>query len=241
MLDAEPTLRWLTERPIAHRGLHDDNQGICENSLSAFRAAADAGYAIECDVRLSADGVPMVFHDDDLDRLTERSGPVDSLTAAELETLRIGRTQDTIPTFRSLLDLVGGRVPIVAELKGRSAESDKGFAAALEPIVAAYAGTLALMSFDDWLIEAAASMGHRLPIGLTAEGTRSETIQRHRDLFERHCSFASYNVHHLPNPFTQWLREEKRLPVISWTVRSSEDRERSGRHADQMTFEGFRP
>ncbi len=53
-----------------------------ENSLAAFKAAVDNGYAIECDLQISADGVPVVFHDDTLDRLTSETGPVRSRTAA---------------------------------------------------------------------------------------------------------------------------------------------------------------
>ena len=69
-----PQLRefdWLVARPIAHRGLHAKSKGIIENTESAFAAAIKGNYAIECDVQLAADGEAMVFHDDDLDRLTE--------------------------------------------------------------------------------------------------------------------------------------------------------------------------
>ena len=59
-------LAWLTERPIAHRGYHDMNNRVWENTLSAFARAGEHGYAIECDVHLSSDGVPVVFHDDTL-------------------------------------------------------------------------------------------------------------------------------------------------------------------------------
>ena len=67
-------LAWLTERPIAHRGLHDGNVAVMENSLSAFEAAIAGGYAIECDVMLSKDRVPVVFHDASLERVTGATG-----------------------------------------------------------------------------------------------------------------------------------------------------------------------
>jgi glycerophosphoryl diester phosphodiesterase len=66
---------WLTERPIAHRGLHDRAAGILENTLSAADAAIARRFPIECDVQLSADGEAMVFHDHTLDRLTTERGP----------------------------------------------------------------------------------------------------------------------------------------------------------------------
>ena len=84
-----PQLRefdWLVARPIAHRGLHAKSKGIIENTEGAFAAAIKGNYAIECDVQLTADGEAMVFHDDDLDRLTEAKGPVKAFTAKELKT-----------------------------------------------------------------------------------------------------------------------------------------------------------
>ena len=80
-----PSLRdWLTARPIAHRGLHDAASGVIENTASAFQAALDGGYGIECDVQISADGEAMVHHDHTLGRLTDGSGFLEAMTAAEL-------------------------------------------------------------------------------------------------------------------------------------------------------------
>ena len=110
-------LRWLTARPIAHRGFHDLRRGRPENTLAAFDAAVEARYAIECDLHISADGVPVVFHDDELERLTGEPGAVRDRTAAELGDLRVAGTGEWIPTLDELLALVGGRVPLVIELK----------------------------------------------------------------------------------------------------------------------------
>ena len=233
-------LGWLSARPIAHRGLHDGNVRVMENSLSAFRAAMDAGYAIECDVMLSKDRVPVVFHDTTLERVTSESGRTVDRTAEALGRIRLGSSDDTIPSVAELLELVGGSVPIVMEMKGLSAADDLGVFDALSPLVDAYKGPLALMSFDPWLIDQALA-ATRLPVGLTAESLRPENLAEHRDVYERGCRFVSYNVHHLPNPFVEWVRQEQGAPVITWTVRTSEDVEQTRRHADQMTFEGFLP
>ena len=96
-------LSWLTARPIAHRGFHDLNKLRWENTLSAFAAAADRGYAIECDVHLTADGVPVVIHDGDLKRLTGQDGFVWQRTSAEIAALKVGGTQDHPPTLGELL------------------------------------------------------------------------------------------------------------------------------------------
>lgn len=99
----------------AHRGLHSATRA--ENSMSAFRAAVDAGYGIELDVRLSSDGEVVVFHDSTLERVTDGEGRVDSKTLSELRTLRLLGTDDTVPTFREVLNLVDGRVPLLVEIK----------------------------------------------------------------------------------------------------------------------------
>src|SRR4030095_14841500 len=103
-------LRWLTARPIAHRGYHDIRRGRPENTLAAFDAAVEAHYAIECDLHISADGLPVVFHDADLARLTGATGQIRDRTAAELGDLRIAGTGEWIPTLDELLSLVAGRV-----------------------------------------------------------------------------------------------------------------------------------
>jgi glycerophosphoryl diester phosphodiesterase len=106
--------------PLCHRGYHDLSRGIVENSLSAFSAAIDAGYGIELDIQLSADGQAVVFHDDTLDRVAEATGLVIDRTAAELGTIRLKHSRDTIPTFAETLALVAGRAPLLVELKDQS-------------------------------------------------------------------------------------------------------------------------
>ena len=112
-------LDWLTARPVAHRGLHDAPNGIIENTPSAFAAAVAGNYAIECDLQISADGEAMVHHDDALGRLTDGSGRLDAMTAAELKRVPFRATADRMITVGDLCDLVAGRAPLVIELKSR--------------------------------------------------------------------------------------------------------------------------
>jgi len=233
---------WLRDRPIAHRGLHDGNRTAFENSMTAFRRAIEYGFAIECDIHLSADRVPMVFHDARLERLTGDPRALGDVSADELGTLRLGTSGDGVPTFAALLDLVRGRVPIIAELKGTDPATDRDVVDRLRPLVEPYEGQLALMSFDDWLVrDAVATFGSGRPVGLTAEGVSEAELQRHSVMFASGCAFTSYNVHHLPNAFADHVRRDRGLPLISWTVRTPDDARRSERYADQMTFEGFMP
>src|SRR4029079_7275604 len=110
---------WLTARPIAHRGLHDAASGAIENTPSAFRAAVEAGYGIECDIQVSADGEAMVHHDDALGRLTEGAGPLAAMTCAELKRIAFKATADRMLTLGELCEHVAERVALVIEIKSR--------------------------------------------------------------------------------------------------------------------------
>ena len=233
-------IAWLTERPIAHRGLHDGNRTRWENTLSAFAAAANKGFSIECDVHLTADGVPVVFHDDHLSRLAGTTGFVWQRTAAEMGALRIGRTSDHAPTLRETLDLVAGRVPLVIELKGMPGH-DEGLVAAVARDLERYDGKAAIMSFDHWLIRDFARHAPGVAAGLTATGVAPHELEAHFSMLANGISFVSFDVTQLPNPFVSFVRDRLVMPVITWTVRGPDAVDATRRHADQMTFEGFDP
>ena len=110
---------WLTARPVAHRGLHDAAAGVIENTATAFEAAIKGNYAIECDLQISADGEAMVHHDDVLGRLTDGTGRLDALSAAELKQAPFRATSDCMLNLGELCDLVASRATLVIELKSR--------------------------------------------------------------------------------------------------------------------------
>ena len=230
---------WLAERAIAHRGYHDMNHQVWENTLSAFSRAIEAGFAIECDLQYASDGVPVVFHDDDLKRLCNIGGDVREKTSAELGLLSIGGTADKVPTLKKLLDLCAGRVPLVLELKGRQGDDD-GFAASVLETLEGNQGKVALMSFDTWLLKDLKELGSPYPVGLTAEGTEPEKFFAHDDAMHAGLDFISYAWDHLPNAFITAQRQ-RGIPVITWTVRNDEAIRHTFANADQMTFEGFDP
>ena len=104
-------------RRYAHRGLHCAQDGIPENSLPAFRRAVEAGYGIELDLHLTTDGQLVVFHDDTLDRVCGVTGRVDEKSYAELQQLRLLGTEERIPLFSEVLDIVAGKIPMIVEVK----------------------------------------------------------------------------------------------------------------------------
>lgn len=234
-------LSWLTAEPVAHRGYHDLNKAVWENTLSAFSRAIEAGFAIECDVQLAADSVPVIFHDDDMARLTGIKGDVRERTSAELSLLAVGQTKDRVPTLKQLLALTAGKVPLVIELKGRAGEGvDDGFAEAVLDDLEGYKGHVALMSFDHHLLKDLKAAGSPWPLGLTAEGDKQEDFFKHDEATQLGLDFISYHWGHLPNSFIEAQRKLG-LPVITWTVRDENARATTYKYADQMTFEGFDP
>jgi len=231
-------LDWLVRRPIAHRGLHDLALGRPENTLGAFAAAVAHDYAIECDLHLSADGVPMVFHDADLGRLTGESGRVGERSATELARLNVLGSDEHIPTLAELLDLVEGRVPLVIEMKsGRG--RDAALARATATTLRAYRGPVAAMSFAPRLLAAFRRAAPELPCGLTAEGDWRRAALYLGVVTALGLDFVSYALADLPTLATDLTRRRMGLPLICWTVRSEAERRRADAVSDQITFEGF--
>jgi glycerophosphoryl diester phosphodiesterase len=244
---------WLIARPIAHRGLHDGAAGRPENTLAAARAAAAGGFAIECDVQLSADGEAMVFHDAALGRLTEASESVGSKSAAALGRLGIAGTAETMPTLPDFLAAVDGAVPVVIEVKSRY-DGDLRLAARAAEVAAAYPGPVALKSFDPQIVAALRDLcPPTIPRGIVAETTQDDPIyaalppsarlalSNLLHFAETQPDFLSWRVDDLPCAPTYLCRLLGRIPVITWTVRTEDQRARAGKHADQMVFEGFVP
>ena len=242
---------WLTARPVAHRGLHDAAAGVIENTPSAFRAAIDGNYAIECDVQLSADGEAMVHHDDVLGRLTEGGGRLDAMPAAELKRVPYRATADRMLTLGELCDLVAGRVPLVIEIKSRF-DGDNRLTSRTAKVLAGYRGPAAGMSFDPGQVAALRDLIPAVPRGLVAQQREHGTRTEHDDAppsparyamqtLTAGLQFLAYRVQDLPSPMPSLARNLFRLPLLTWTVRTAADRARAARYADQIIFEGFRP
>ena len=130
----------------AHRGLHDGE--IPENSLPAFSRAAEKGFGIELDVQLSADGVIMVFHDDTLIRMTGVQGKLCEYSREQLQQMRLGESDEVIPTLDEVLETVGGRIPLLIELKGESARGAAALCEALCERMDRYDGAYCVESFN---------------------------------------------------------------------------------------------
>ena len=243
---------WLTARPVAHRGLHDRARGIIENMPAAAEAAIAGNFGIECDIQLAADGEAMVHHDDALGRLTEGSGALLGMTSAELKAVRFKDTAERMMSLGDLCALVQGRVPLVIEVKSHF-DGDRRLVARMVEVLRAYRGPAAGMSFDPDHVLLLRDMMPELPRGIVAQRSYDEAgwpeataAQRQGMLHLRHAfhtrpHFVAYWVNDLPAAAPWIARNIFGLPVLTWTVRTPEQRERAARHADQMIFEGFVP
>ncbi|MGF7161216.1 glycerophosphoryl diester phosphodiesterase [Rhodoligotrophos appendicifer] len=245
------SLHWLVERPVAHRGLHNKAEGVIENTPSAVDAAIAAGYAVEVDLQLTADGDAIVFHDPELGRLTDGSGPVRSHSVDALKRFPIKDSADRIQTFDELLRQVDGRVPLLIEIKSQW-DGCGPLEGRVAEVLAGYDGPAALMSFDPDSVEALRHYAPWAVIGFTCAANGDVTdgehlsIARRRDvrslsiLSRLQPDFLAHHVRGLPSALTRVYRSLGR-PVLAWTVRTEADRERASQFADQIIFEGLRP
>ena len=244
---------WLTTRPVAHRGLHDIKRGIVENMPGAIEAAIAGRFSIEVDVQLTKDGDAVVHHDDKLGRLTEGSAALTELTAKELTAVKFKDTPETMMTLRDLLDRVAGRTGLVIEIKSHY-DGDKRIVQRTAELLSSYSGPAVVMSFDPDQLMTARQIAPALPRGivaqrdyykdsywnkLTSAQKRDMTALRHA--FRTQPDFVAYYISDLPAPAPWIARNVFGRPLLTWTVRTQDQRQRAGRYADQMIFEGFRP
>lgn len=242
---ASARAEWLTGTIYAHRGLH--GPGVPENSLPAADAAIARGYGIECDVQRSHDGQAIVFHDWTMERLTGQPGTVHEANAAELQrvTLRdetgAAIAGATIPGLRQLLDRIGGRVPLLIEVKSRPGLRIAPLCLAVRRLLEGYAGPVAVMSFDPrvaaWFRRYSPHVVHGLVVTEAGRRTLFARLKRHLALWRARPQFLAYDIADIANPVAR-LARRRGVPVLTWTVRTPEDAARAAAHADAPIAEG---
>ncbi|HWW64491.1 MAG TPA: glycerophosphodiester phosphodiesterase family protein [Sphingomonadaceae bacterium] len=234
--DGLARLAFLSRQPFAHRGLHGGD--IPENSRAAFAAAIEAGHGIECDVQPSRDGIPFVFHDDRLDRLTEEKGPVAARLARQLDTVRLANGEG-IPRLAEMLALVDGQVPILVEVKSHGRRMAP-FCRAVAGALTGYSGPLAVMSFDPevghWFARHWPAIVRGLVVSEEHKKGLRGGIERHASLWRSRADFLAYDVRDLPSRFAT-LQRRRGLPVLTWTVRDEPAGAAAAAFADASIYE----
>lgn len=234
---------WLTGWEYAHRGLHGRHASgfVPENSLAAAEAAIAAGMGIECDIQRSRDDHPMVFHDWDLARLTGTEGATEAWDADSLEALGLLGSDHHPVRFSTFLDVVSGRVPLLVEIKSKRGYDVDLTCVYVSRLLEAYAGPVAVMSFDPrvarWFRRHAPQVCAGLVMREDEHGDTQTPWRRKLALRIAQPDFLAYHIAALPNAWVADLRAGG-LPVLTWTVNSPETRARALAHADALIAEG---
>lgn len=237
----------FTGRTFAHRGLYELDQSVPENSLTAFRRAVEAGYGAELDVQMTKDGQVVVFHDDDLKRGCGVDGRICDMTLAELQALRLFGTEERIPLFAEVLEIFGGKQPLIVELK--YAPNWKPLSDATRKMLAEYPGQACIESFhpaivrdfrlnDPERVRGQLSQQARLYKG-AIPGYQAFALSRLLTNVATRPDFIAYCIG--PKPLSVRLCEKLGAMRVCWTARDEKRHGEQVRKNDAVIFEGYRP
>lgn len=215
----------------AHRGLHNIEHSVIENSETAIRDAIRAGVGIEIDVQMSGDRVPMVFHDETLSRLTGQDGRMSFMKAGVLTQIPYTRGQDRILSLKECLDLVDGQVPLLIEVKSHWTDRDEMEQGIIDAI-SDYKGTYGIMSFDPSIIRRLKAKGFQGQCGLVTsqcppkdwpqitEDQRLQGRVQFDAARELKIDFLAHEIGDITNPHLQATLRALGIPLFTWTVRT---------------------
>ena len=236
-----PPPAWLTERPIAHRGLHKKGTERVENTIPAIKAAIEAGFAIEVDVQLTKDQGVAVIHDHVLGRMTGIKGHLADMTLNEVTKIEITGSNSTILSLQELLDLIQGKVPLFIELKIVKKDTPNALPAAMIDSLRAYKGPLAVMSYQPLAIKYFKDYAPTIPRGLVIKAPLNPFMPW-MGLFPKYAckiaqpTFIAHDIRTIPNSFTKWWKENGGI-LLAWVIKNERDKAKAMRHADQTIFE----
>ena len=242
----------------AHRGLHDSQSNIPENSMAAFLKAVENGYGIELDVQLTKDGIPVIFHDGKTGRLLrdEKGAVVNKvlteLTLEELERYHLLASEEKVPLFEDVLKLVDGKVPLIVELKVANSSTDtNGLCSKADLLLQKYHGLYCVESFHKAFVNWYHKNRPDIIRGQLAERPNAQakgkmciamTIMQYLlTNFITRPNFIAYNHHNRHNLSRMLCHCLFRNPAVAWTIRSKEELEDNCKYFDYFVFEHFIP
>ena len=231
----------------SHRGLHKEGEST-ENTMEAFDAAIRAGIGIELDVRLTKDGILVVFHDESLKRVCGLDKKIASMSYSELKGIRPGLSNSGIPLLADVLDMVGGRVPLLIEIKPEGGW--KRITRVLSQVMSGYAGEYMIQSFHPLAVRLYKKYHRDIPCGILSYdmiGSRKK-VNIFKKIFVTYMplnpfirpDFISYNYKQKDRPVLKRQLNAGRQ-VYAWTLRSLEEYERVKDEFAACIFEGFDP
>lgn len=237
---------WLVESPIAHRGLR--NGDIPENSIKSFKKAMEKNYTIELDVQLTKDKKLVVFHDDNLKRMTNCDKKVKDVNYQDLKKLRLENTDEKIPTLKEVINLVDNKVPLLIEIK--NSDDVKSVCEATYNEMKNYKGRYAIQSFNPFALEYFKKKDEKI-----LRGQLSGTLKKDADnlkLYEKFLlknlmlnfkskpNFICYELDGINNLSVRLL-QGRNYPIISWTIENEEDMKKAYEKTDNIIFDNIEP
>ena len=249
-----PTRRLPSEflkTPLAHRALHDVDDGRPENSIAAVKAAISAGYGIEIDVQLSSDAQAMVFHDYHLARLAQADGNIRDVSSAVLAGIPLRGGSEGVPTLQDVLAVVDGQVPLLIEIKdqdGQMGDNVGPLERSVSSALKEYSGPVAVMSFNPNSVKLMSKLSPDIPRGLVTDAFDPDTwgIPEHicgplREITDYEAVEASFISHDRRDLERARVRElkAKGADILCWTVRSPQQEAQARKIAGNITFEGY--
>ncbi|MDR3215946.1 MAG: hypothetical protein LBT55_00840 [Clostridiaceae bacterium] len=237
---------WLLNTPIAHRGLYSES--VPENSLPAFYAACDKGYSIELDVHLLADGKIAVHHDPSLMRSCGKDVDIRTLKSSDLANYKLFGTESTIPLLSDVLTLINGKTGILIEIKNMTF-TDRSLDAAVLKLLEGYNGNVALQSFNPSTVRYCcdnSDLAAGMLVTWQKGGKRSAFLnfcgKLHVMKFCKKADFIAYNIFDLDNnKYVNKYIHDKKMPFLTWTVRTPEQQAVAKRVGANIIFEKFTP
>ncbi|MFV0344387.1 MAG: glycerophosphodiester phosphodiesterase family protein [Anaerocolumna sp.] len=244
-----PDLKLWQGKYYAHRGLHQNPDMIPENSMAAFKLAVKHKYGIEMDVQLTKDNIPVVFHDYTLKRVCGVDKKVRDLTFKELQQFRLHDSDEKIPTFQSVLDMVAGNVPLIIEYKVEL--HDVSVCKVADPILKNYSGLYCIKSFNPLVLLWYKKNNPKIMRGQLASNFIKDKESGNLVLyyilqnlllnFITKPNFISYNYAHRNMLSIVLCRKLYRIPTFAWTLKNQKDLDNSKDYFDFYIFEQFIP
>ena len=239
-------MNWIKTKPIAHRGLHSNENGIPENSLLAFNEAIKKKYPIELDIHLIADNNFAVLHDDNLERMCGKNIKVKGLTSLQLKEYNLLSTQEKIPFLQEVFNLVNGQVPLLIEIK--SCGRNKKGLRCLYNLLSSYNGAFAIQSFNPFIVSWFAVNAPSILRGQLASNFEKIKISYISKILLKYFllnfiskpHFISYDFDDMPNKRVEKLRKSGKN-ILCWTITSEKEYKKIQPFCENIIFEKFLP
>ena len=241
--DETPFWKW----DYAHRGLHDNESEAPENSMAAFRKAVEAGYGIELDIQLSKDRIPVVFHDFTLERMCGVMGSVKNYTWEQLQQFPLLQSQERIPRFEDVLQLVDGKVPLIVEFKVETV--DFSICPIADKLLDGYKGLYCMESFHPACIFWYRLHRNRIVRGQLSDGFLQQNQWWPHFLLIQHLllnfvgrpDFIAYNHKYAASLSRRLCHSLYRSTAVAWTIKSQQELDKAKKHFDLFIFDSFLP